>query len=270
MKKLILILSFVALNVHAANCLDFSRSAYLEYGLNNNYRMDSTYSVSLVDDGKIYYSSSKYYYTNNNLDSIVECYTNGTCNTQKLKQTRTTTDSTIELTITDLHYGDSEVRVFVLGKDSAYKYIYGLDSGNPDSLEMIIHFFLHNDTLYIDEKWITDGTPYTFMNYTITPDSKNANICNMTGYTIEKQDNQQIKSITDTFQIFTETTETGFIASYSNTDTKLFFAKVGPNSTTSILRKNKPAFIPEKAKHFDLLGRPANKKYIISVPRGTF
>ncbi|SMP57974.1 hypothetical protein [Fibrobacter sp. UWB10] len=253
--------------MHAANCLDFSRSAYLEYGLNNNYRLDSTYSVYLVDDGKTYFSSYKYYYTDNSLDSIVECQTNGTCDTQKLKQTRRTTDSTIELTITDLHYGNSEVRVFVPGRDSSYKYIYGQNSGNPDSLEIIIHFFLHNDTLYIDEKWITDGTPYTFMNFTITPDSKNANICNMTGYTIEKQDDQQIKSIKDTFQIFTETTETGFIASYSNTDTKLFFVKVGPNSSTSIHRKVRPTVNYKNAKHFDLLGRPANSKYIIKVNR---
>lgn len=50
----------------------------------------------------------------------------------------------------------------------------------------------------------------------------------------------------------------------------IYFFTPRNTSTTPILHKKHPAYIPEKAKHFDLLGRPANKKYIISVPRGTF
>ena len=95
MKKLILILSFIALNVHAVNCLEFLRSAYLEFGMNNNYRPDSSYAPSFVDEGKIYYSSSKYYYTDNSLDSVVECYSKGKCDTYNYKQTKETTESTI-------------------------------------------------------------------------------------------------------------------------------------------------------------------------------
>ena len=42
-----------------------------------------------------------------------------------------------------------------------------------------------------------------------------------------------------------------------------FMVPVDSNSTTSIQRKIRPAIIPEKAKHFDLLGRPAQGKYTI-------
>jgi len=268
MKKLILILAFIALNVHATNCLEFLRNAYLEYEMNNNYRIDSSYAPSFVDDGKIYYSSFKYHYTDNSLDSIVKCNSRGICDTYNYKQTKETTDSTVKFTSTNLNYDQSEVSILFIGKDSAYKYIYGLDSGKPDSLEIVNSIFLRNDTLY-DEKWYSDGTPYSFGSYIRTPDPENENTCNTTNYKLEKKGDTYVKSIIKSYQEFIETTETGFTLSYSNDDTKNFFVRVDSNSTTSILRKKKPAFILKNTKHFDLLGRPANKKYIMSVPRGT-
>ena len=102
-----------------------------------------------------------------------------------------------------------------------------------------------------------------------TPSPEKENTCNAIDYTLKKQGDTYTKTFDKAHQELIETTETGFTVSYSNYDAKNFFVNVGPNSTTSFLRKNRPAFIPEKAKHFDLLGRPANKKYIISVPRGT-
>lgn len=266
MKKLILILSFIALNVHAVNCLEFLRSAYLEFGMNNNYRPDSSYAPSFVDEGKIYYSSFKYHYTDNSLDSIVKCNSRGICDTYNYKQTKETTESTIKLTSTNLNYDQSDVSILFLGKDSTYKYIYGLDSGKPDSLEIVNSIFLRNDTLY-DERWYSDGTPYNFGSHIRTPDPENENTCNTTNYTLEKNGDTYVKSITETYQELIETTETGFTLSYSNNNTKYFFVKVGPNSTTAILHKKHPAYIPEKAKHFDLLGRPANSKYIIKINR---
>ena len=272
MKKAILILSFIALNVHAVNCLEFLRNAYLEYGMNNNYRPDSSYAPSFVDEGKIYYSSFKYHYTDNSLDSIVKCNSRGICDTYNYKQTKETketTESTIKLTSTNLNYNQSEISIIFLGKDSTYRYVYGLDSGKPDSLEIVNSIFLRNDTLY-DEKWYSDGTPYSSGSYIRTPNPENENTCNTTKYRLEKKDDTYVKSIIESYQEFIETTEEGFTITFSNTDTKNFFVKVGPNFTTPILRKNRSTFIPKNAKHFDLLGRPANKKYIISVPRGTF
>lgn len=46
------------------------------------------------------------------------------------------------------------------------------------------------------------------------------------------------------------------------TVTYFMFRRNG-NSTTSIHRKIRPAYIPEKAKHFDLLGRPVQGKYTV-------
>jgi hypothetical protein len=187
-----------------------------------------------------------------------------------------TTDSTIKLTTSLLESNISQVTIYYLEKDSTCIYQYGLNSDKPDSLEDIFCMYLHNDTLY-DEKMNIDGTPYEnpdespriYENTLRTPSPENENTCNAIDYTLKKQGDTYTKTFDKSHQEFIETTEAGFTVSYSNFDTKAFFAKVDPNSTTSILRKNKPAFIPEKAKHFDLLGRPANKKYIISVPRGT-
>ena len=274
MKKLILILSFVALNVHAVNCLDYLRSAYLEYRLNNNYRVDSTYAPSLITDGKVYYSSFKYYYTDNILSSAIECSSTGTCNTYNFKQSKETTDSTIKKTTSIPENNISQVAIYYLEKDSTCIYQYGLNSDKPDSLEDIICWYLHNDTLY-QEKMNLDGTPYEnsdetpriYENTLLTPSPENENICNAIDYTLKKQGDTYTKTFDKAHQEFIETTEAGFTVSYSNYDTKAFFVKVDPNSSTSILRKKHPAYIPEKAKHFDLLGRPANSKYIIKVNR---
>ena len=262
MKKAILILSILALNAFAINCLDVMRETYLKDGLNDNYRLDSTYRISLVDDGKNYYSSFKYYYTDNSLYSIIQCFgISKKCVTPyNYKVIQETADSTIKLTTTDLNYGDSEVSIIFLGKDSTYRYVYGLDSGKPDSLEIVNSIFLRNDTLY-DEKWYPDGTPYSFGSYIRTPDPENENICNTTNYKLEKKDDTYVKSIIENYQEFIETTEEGFTITFSNNDSKYFFVKVDSNFTTSIPHKKRPSFIPEKAKHFDLLGRPIKNNF---------
>ena len=172
------------------------RNAYLNFGMNNNYRVDSLYAPSFIDGEKIYYSSTKYHYTNNGVDSTVECYQSGECDTYKFKQTREETDS-------------------------ALRYVYGLNSDNPDELEIITSFVLRNDTLY-EEYWNSNGTPSEHGNTIRTPDPEKENACLATNYTLNKQGNSYTKSFGEPYQEFIEATEAGFSLSYSNNDAKVF------------------------------------------------
>ena len=51
---------------------------------------------------------------------------------------------------------------------------------------------------------------------------------------------------------------------------KTFYVPFNTEQPLGFFRTPRPMDISKKGRHFDLLGRPANRKYIISVPRGTF
>lgn len=97
-----------------------------------------------------------------------------------------------------------------------------------------------------------------------TPDASNENICNVTVYEYPKNDStfQNLENIIDEYQDTITNTENGFIVSFSNNDAKWFYV-LANEPTTSIRRKVRPATIPEKARHFDLLGRPAKGRYTV-------
>ena len=251
MKKAILILSILALNTFAANCLDYIH--YLFNGeISDIFHLDSAYGASFIDDKDTSYSSVKYFYTDNKLDSTITCGSYG-CKTNKYKQTIEKTDSTIKVTILDLTYGDSKEYVIFPDKDSSITFIYGLDSGKPDSLEIISYNPLRNDTLYND-RWFAEGRPYNFGNEKFAPDPNDENICNMTIY------NSGYKSENGTYQLIITNTENGFKVFYTQYNESAFFIYTN-NSTTSIQRKVRPAVNYKNAKHFDLLGRPIKNNF---------
>ncbi|MBO4829230.1 MAG: hypothetical protein J5534_07325 [Fibrobacter sp.] len=72
MKKLILILSILALNVFAAGCRDYMRLSVSFWNF-DEYRLDSLYGANYFGS-LVYYSESKFYYKNGNLISTVRCY----------------------------------------------------------------------------------------------------------------------------------------------------------------------------------------------------
>ena len=152
-------------------------------------------------------------------------------------------------------------KIIFLQKDSAITYDYSDDKEKLETISDITTLVLCNDTLYENRKSTNE---YDDIKSIVTaPDPDNENVCNIS----ETITTSYGQSNTTTYQEIITNTENGFVVSASNTDQKIFFVYI--NSTTSFLRKKRPAFTPEKAKHFDLLGRPANKKYIMSVPRGT-
>ena len=72
MKKLILILSILALNAFAVNCRDYMRLSVSFWNF-DEYHLDSVYAANYFGS-LIYYSESKFYYKNGNLISTVRCY----------------------------------------------------------------------------------------------------------------------------------------------------------------------------------------------------
>ena len=106
---------------------------------------------------------------------------------------------------------------------------------------------LRNDTLYIsDGEWDYDKT-------IIVQDEDSKNRC----YTGKKENPRYV------FQI--EIRNDTLIRTEYNSKGKwtYLYAPVQNESATSIQRKFRPAIRPENAKHFDLLGRPAQGKYTI-------
>jgi hypothetical protein len=253
MKKLILILSFVALNVFAINCRDYMQYTFSD---SEDFIVDSAYVANTAYD-TIYYAPIKYYYTNNKLDSMIRCVGKN-CWTYKTKYLKEKTDSTLQTTMF-IDDWKSEKIIF-LQNDSAITYDYSDEKEKLGTISDITTLVLRNDTLYENHKSTNE---YEDIKSVITtPDPSDENVCNISETTTTPYGQQ---SGTKTYQEIITNTENGFVVSASNTDQKIFFVYI--NSTTSIHSKNRPAYIPEKAKHFDLLGRPANSKYIMKVSR---
>lgn len=72
MKKLILILSILTLDVLAVGCRDYMRLSVSFWNF-DEYRLDSLYAANYFGSD-VYYSESKFYYKNGNLISTVRCY----------------------------------------------------------------------------------------------------------------------------------------------------------------------------------------------------
>ena len=299
MKKLILILAILALNVFAAGCRDYMRLSVSFWNF-DEYHLDSVYAANYFGS-LVYYSESKFYYKNGNLISTVRCYgddceyvpiendnpdsivkCNGDCEYAPIEIVTVKTDTSINKTIyiddilseeelTSINGDSSTLISYHMMKDTiSDEEIASLDSSASPyfriiqnrvfSIDKIKFNFLKNDTL----KKMEAPKNITI----ITPDANNENICNVTVYEYPKNDStfQNLENIIDEYQDTITNTENGFIVSFSNNDAKWFYV-LASEPTTSIRRKIRPAIILEKPKKFDLLGRPTKSEHIIKVSR---
>ena len=277
MKKLILILSILALNVFAAGCRDYMRLSVSFWNF-DEYRLDSLYGANYFGS-LVYYSESKFYYKNGNLISTVRCYgddceyvpiendnpdsivkCNGDCEYAPIEIVTVKTDTSTNRTI----YVDgilSEEELVSINGDSSFSISYRIRNDSLVEISKMKSNFLSNDTLYKLEMK---------QNTVITPDASNENLCNFTVYEPIKSDTspQSLtkQNIISEYQATITNTEKGFVVSFSNNEEKWFYT-LASEPTTSIHRKIRPAIIPEKSKKFDLLGRPAKSEHIIKVGR---
>lgn len=295
MKKLIFILTILALNAFAVNCRDYMRLSVSFWNF-DEYRLDSTYAANYFGS-LVYYSESKFYYKDGNLISTVRCYgddceyvpiendnpdsivkCNGDCEYAPIEIVTEKTDISTNRTIyidgilseeerTSLKGDSSTLISYHMMKDTiSDEEIASLDSSvfayiriiqnRVFTIDDMTMTFLKNDTLKKIE---------AAKNISITtPDAGNENICNVTVYEYPKNDStfQNLENIIDEHQDTITNTENGFIVSFSNNDAKWFYV-LASEPTTSIRRKVRPATIPEKARHFDLLGRSAKGRYTV-------
>lgn len=301
MKKLILILAILALNVFAAGCRDYMRLSVSFWNF-DEYHLDSVYAANYFGS-RVYYSESKFYYKNGNLISTVRCYgddceyvpiendnpnsivkCNGDCEYAPIEIVTVKTDTSTNKTIyidgilseeerTSLKGDSSTLISYHMSKDTISD--EEIASLEEDSLASTYYRIIQNRVFF------KDGVTINFLkndtlkkieaakNISITtPDANNENICNVTVYEYPKNDStfQNLENIIDEHQDTITNTENGFIVSFSNNDAKWFYV-LASEPTTSIHRKIRPAIIPEKSKKFDLLGRPAKSEHIIKVGR---
>ena len=241
MKKVILILSILALDVFAVDCIRATFNAYvMQYTIySEDYeglRTDSMY----VDKGSSIYIS-KDYWTGNHLDSVIEYGKSSDSEKWENRVTLMNRTATVtqegdlkKYTILDDGEIDSEYFIF-LDKDSLY-YKEGIEDDT---------IYIKNDTLHRDHG-----------EEIIVKDADNENKC----YNKDRDNNVWM-----TYEY--ETRGDTLIQKRTHQDGGkvliTFMVPVDSNSTTTIQRKVRPAIIPEKAKHFDLLGRPTQGKYTV-------
>lgn len=241
MKKAILILSILALDVFAVDCIRATFNAYvMQYTIySEDYeglRTDSMY----VNKGSSIYAS-KDYWTGNHLDSVIEYGKSSDSEEWKNRVTLMNRTATVtqegdlkKYTILDDGEIDSEYFIF-LDKDSLY-YKEGIEDDT---------IYIKNDTLHRDHG-----------EEIIVKDADNENKC---------YDKDRDNNVWMTYEY--ETRGDTLIQKRTHQDGGkvliTFMVPVDSNSTTTIQRKVRPAIYYKKAKHFDLLGRPAQGKYTI-------
>ncbi|MBO5532921.1 MAG: hypothetical protein J5977_10775 [Fibrobacter sp.] len=256
MKKIILILSILALNAFAINCRNMLQ-AFFASNATNTYLADSAYIENYGSDFT-YYASMKYHYTGNNLDSIVRCVEEN-CSTILQKTVQEKSEENIKTTT---YYNDQIIQeeTYLIGKDSSLAYVYSPAISDEPEIDYMRISYLRHDTLYREVWDLSKSTLQKEQSSFITPDANDENTCIITSYDSPSS---------TTHQIITNT-ENGFVVSNRISEEKMFYILVNPNSTTSVKRKIRPTIIPEKAKHFDLLGRPIkNKSEYIHTPQVT-
>jgi hypothetical protein len=246
MKKLFLIFSILALNAFAINCRDMLQTSFTS-STTNTYLVDSAYIENYSYDFT-YYASMKYHYTGNNLDSIVRCVEDN-CSTIHQKMVQEKSEKNIKTTT---YYNDQIIQeeTYFIGMDSSLTYVFSPAISDEPKVSYIRISYLRNDTLYREVWDLPENTLQKEQSSFITPDPNDENTCIITSYDSPSSTTRQI--ITNT--------ENGFVVSNKNSEEKMFYILVNPNSTTSFQRKIRPTIIPEKAKHFDPLGRPIKNK----------
>ncbi len=246
MKKYILILSLALLSFASANCLEymmkFQATTLAMYDKDfDGLVLDSMY----VDKGTAnnrgeHIYTWRGYYKDGALDSIYEGnYWNGewqyqgTKNSSSIMVTHednvwTLIGETINGDILTKYYFDEDSLTIVASdEDDEYADIYVLRNDTlfrPSDDEIIVMDDKDTNTCYVKNKYDN----YTTIWYR---------------YEVSFQDGKVVLSKT-------------YIEEELDNKVMIYFYTPRNSSNTSILRKNRPAFIPEKDKHFDLLGRP--------------
>ena len=142
--------------------------------------------------------------------------------------------------------------------------IYVEKLSNERSDTTIIIWYIRNDTLYKNSSLIVTYDP-EFENRCFETRTNNSS------YEVLYEYETRGDTLIEYYGALLE--NVGFPSANSKTSdsvwTKTFYVPFNIEQPLEIFQTPRPTNISKKGRHFDLLGRPANKKYIMSVPRGT-
>ena len=279
MKKILYTILFFTVYSLALDCINLATSGTIN--TLPNARPDSSFNSTIrhyiyangdsIDEP--YYYSSKILWIGDSAKKTVQ-YEGSSIDS--LKRTSTTSQSiTIQQEDNKIfaHYGNDDVKYYdttYIDRDSSYYSVTrkGYKNGSYYTSTDTERKYIQNDTLFIKINFYESGSNsfgggYNY--YLIVHDPENENQCIEKRFTINDDESLSVKD--NILNIFTiEETENGFVViqKKANNDTiKTFYVNREIEETTSIKRKIRPALNYKKAKHFDLLGRPAQGKYTV-------
>lgn len=282
MKKLILIITLVALNAFAIDCLrstfdifakEYPNSSEPTTAIYKNFFVDSIYLHYADTSHSTEFDNNKYYYTGTHVDSA-KTYTkeHGSDNWEiKVLSPEELTLEAYGVKTTITQEGDfKRVRQEGKGnppiteyliyetKDSVFYVVSYLDSsGNksPDGLNTYVHtVYIRNDTLYTTESGVKAY---------IVRDTANESKC-------YEYDDYPQNEVYATYEYEmkgdTLTATEKILGGYQSTFT-IFFVPSEKYSTAIISGKRRPRLNPAKSRDLDLLGRPAKNKHNFIIKR---
>ena len=269
MRKLIITSIFIitTLNAFAINCtrylFDIHEKANLNDGVAKGMKSDSVFIQYRDTQHSTEYEITKYYWTVDQYDSAITYRKKHNSDEWEITVYRPSdsSDSHLEITlegnIVRYFYTGKSISTENLiydGKDSVNHVTKYIDSetGEVRSIYEDISI-LRNDTIY---KSANNGK----LNYITFLDSADENKCYMmTGDNYEDIEAiYEFKMRGDTL-IEIETMPGGYQSTF------MAFYIPDDKTTSIITRKTRPTFKRQKAKPFDLLGRPAKGKYTVKV-----
>lgn len=279
MKKTFLIILSFAIYSLALDCINLATFGQINTLPNARPDSASTYTLtrSLVGEELIEtyvpnYNTRKIIWNGNTLEKTIN-YEGSDIDSLKVK-------STVLQSITIEQDGDKIYAVYnaeetkyadtnYVSQDSSYSSYStrGYKNGSSYETSRIEKRVIRNDSLFVIKSFSEHGSDYFargYDGYLIIHDPDNKNQCIEKMYQFDDDDTMEVEdSILSIYTI--DETDNGFVTTRKmvndSTIYKVFY--VYNDTTTLNLRKVRPAINYKNARHFDLLGRPAQGKYTV-------
>ena len=283
MKKTFFIILSLAVYSLALDCVNLATFGQINTLPNARPDSASTYTLirtlvgeELIETFVPRYNTRKIVWNGNTLEKTIN-YEGSDIDSLKVK-------STVSQSITIERDGDKIYAIYggegskyadttYISQDSSYgsSSTRGYKNGSSYETSRVEKRVVRNDSLFVLKSFFESGSDYFsrgYDGYLITHDPDNKDQCIEKIYHFNDDDSMDVKD--NILSIYTiEETDNGFVTTRKmvndSTIYKVFY--VYNEMTTSIHHKVRPAVNYKNAKHFDLLGRPANSKYIIKVNR---
>lgn len=249
-KKILFSLAALSIYTSAMNCLEaYFKTKPTDYYVPEDYVLDSLYRAPAESSDSEPWSKKYYYTPENSLpDSLILMDSKDTVKTVfHYTQEADTLNGLITLVINNDGELFGTVKYMKVA-DNMHPYaFYRSNSGKVDTLNGYVN--LKKDTLveYKNGEFIK-----------VLLDKKDPNVCHIGNPGDENYAKITYEALGETIHLTEEN---------SSTLTEMFFIPLYPQEETTGIRKIRPVANIKKYQYFDLLGRPAQNKRSMQVPR---